>query len=222
MRKALRAVTVGITLIFAASSLSFAYTDDILGGMWGKLTRGLVNTATGWLELPSQTVRGFKESDDHLHQKIPATMTGFIRGIFHAVGRTAWGVIETAGFWTANPKDNLDQGLWLDSEYVWQNSSISDYFYDTYNSGPGKIGGKFLRGVENTCLGLLEVPGQFVKGYKLKTSDLGISRSVWFAASREFYGVTDLVTLFLPSPRENPGYAFEEEKPWEALSEIME
>ncbi|MBN1872478.1 MAG: hypothetical protein JW800_07900 [Candidatus Omnitrophica bacterium] len=221
----MRRITASILalLMLCVSNVSYAYTDNILEGMWNKLIRGCVNTATGFLEIPGQTIKGYQASGDELHDKILGTATGLIKGVFDAVGRTAWGVVEAAGFWTANPKDNLDIGIPLDSEYVWEKNTVETGLYNVnVEGGAGRVSAKLLRGVGNTVFGVLEFPGQIVKGYKNKTSDLGILRSIWFTASREVYGVADLATLLLPSPKKNVGYAFEEEKPWDALIETFQ
>ena len=207
-----------ILIMSGMTQCAYSYTDDILQGMWVKLERGVVNTLTGFLEIPGQAIKGYEASGDGLDEKILGGLSGLIKGVFDGAGRTVWGVIETAGFWTANPKDNQDIGIPLYSEYAWQKNTIDSSFFNINVADAGRMGNKFLRGAGNTLFGAAEFPGQMSKGFKNKESDLGILKGAWFTLSREYYGISDLLTLFLPSPLENPGYGFEEDNPWDAIT----
>lgn len=221
MKRKLSVLALILAIAFLSSEV-YAYNDDILQGMWNKLTRGVVNALTGWLELPLQTIKGFKRGGGEVHDKLLGATEGFFKGIFCTVGRTMWGAVEIAGFWTANPKDNVDMGILLDAEYVWQENDVYSSLFNIREAPLGHMGRKLLRGLGNSLFGFAEFPGQIAKGFKNRSYDLGISKGLWFWYSREIYGLADLATIILPSPQENPGYAFEEEYPWDALAEAIE
>ena len=72
--------------------------EDHLGyGMAEKGTHGLVDVFTGWMEFPIQTYRGYMAGASCVQYpavKYPlGGLLGMMRGVTHAVGRTAWGVV---------------------------------------------------------------------------------------------------------------------------------
>jgi len=212
-----------MAIVFSCSAAEGA-TEDIMEGMWKKLSRGVVNVATGWLELPVQVVRGYKKAgEEEAGKNWVGALGGIFKGIGCAIGRTAWGAVELVGFWTVNPEDNEGVGMHLDAEYVWQEGRKDAYgiFYDK-EKDVGPLGEKLLRGLGNTIFGFAELPGQIGKGVENKYMDFGITKGLWFWASREVYGIADLLTLIFPTPEDNPGYYFEEEYPWDALADVME
>ncbi len=94
MRRTGRAVPLALPVALAALALASpgVWADDVAAGMATKFSRGLVNVATGWLELPKEWVEQSKAN--------PAIgwATGTFTGIGKTVYRTAAGVYETAFF----------------------------------------------------------------------------------------------------------------------------
>ena len=71
----------------------------------------------------------------------------------------------------------------------------------------------------NGFLGIAELPGQIKKGSEEGELVKGIGKGVWYWFSRGVYGLGDIYSCIVPNPTDNPGHAFEEEWPWDALSE---
>jgi putative exosortase-associated protein (TIGR04073 family) len=67
-------------------------------GAGAKLGRGVVNTVTGWGEIPMQTVIGGKTDG------FPGGVGGFFKGIGLGVARTLAGAFEIATFWAPVPE----------------------------------------------------------------------------------------------------------------------
>lgn len=227
MKKHSDFIAIVIALVFLSANVfaaeEAAGNSDLLCGMGKKLVRGTVNLLTGWVELPMQTVKGiqgkFPGCEDN---KIAGAVYGFFKGVGCTIGRTVWGAIELAGFWTANPKDNEGFGLPLDGEYAWEEGESYNYFEPDFNRATIQpIGSKLLRGLGNSLLGFVEFPGQIAKGIENKSWDLGVVKGLWFWYSREIYGAGDIATLIFPIPKDNPGYAFDEEYPWDALVDAV-
>ena len=213
------AVLALVMAVAFSCSVVHAATEDVLEGMGKKLFRGVANVFTGWIELPAQTIKGFKGSDN----KWAGTGVGILKGIGHSIGRTAWGVVEVAGFWTANPEDNEGMGIPLDAEYAWEEGEQYDCMDpDFYEAGLKPMGRKFLRGLGNGLFGVAELPGQIAKGMGEGSWDLGIIKGFWFWYSREVYGIADMATAIFPTPSDNPGYMFNREYPWDALVDAIE
>ncbi len=63
-----------------------------------KLGRGVVNVATGWVEIPKQSVIGGKENG------VLGGFGGFFKGIGLGVARTLAGAFEIATFWVPVPE----------------------------------------------------------------------------------------------------------------------
>ena len=80
----------------------------------------------------------------------------------------------------------------------------------------------FLYGFGEPAIGFVEVPGQIAKGMTEKAPDLGIIKGLWYWYSREVYGIGDLVSVIFPISEDNPGVAFDEEYPWDALVGALE
>ena len=66
-------------------------------GPWQKLARGVMNTATGWLECPFEIA-----STTEIEGSLSGLSVGVVRGLSHAVTRTVVGVWETGTFLFAN------------------------------------------------------------------------------------------------------------------------
>jgi putative exosortase-associated protein (TIGR04073 family) len=80
--------------------------------MGNQFTRGIVNIATGWGEIPRQIVVAGQEDGAAL-----AFPVGFPTGIFMTVARTFYGAMETA-FFVVPFNDNYTSAL--KPAYVWQ------------------------------------------------------------------------------------------------------
>ncbi|NQT06729.1 MAG: exosortase system-associated protein, TIGR04073 family [Candidatus Omnitrophica bacterium] len=222
MFKGLTAIVIAIMLVSFATA-AYASTDEFVEGMRNKLWRGAVNTLTGWVELPTQIIKGYSEGfmGDETG-KVAGTVMGIFDGLCHFAGRTASGLVDLFGFWTANPVDNAGVGLPLDAEYAWEEGEPYDMFDPNLMDGGVKpIGKKLLRGAGNIFLGVAELPGQVIKGASEGAPDLGIIKGLWYWYSREVYGFSDIVTVLLPGTKDQVGMPFDEEYPWDALVDNM-
>ncbi len=213
-------LALSVAVVFSCSAV-YGATDELMDGMGKKLVRGFVNVLTGWVELPVQIVKGFKS--DKYGNKILGTGAGILKGIGHAIGRTAWGAVELVGFWAANPEDNIGIGLPLDDEYAWEEGEPYDCTNPSFAEATLQpMGKKFMRGVGNSLFGFAEFPGQIAKGIGNKSPDLGIIKGLWFWYSRQVYGIADVATTIFPTPEDNPGYSFDQKYPWDALADVIE
>ena len=89
-----------------------ASPQEVVGGMANKITRGVANVATGWLELPKQIYVTCKEDG-----YAKGLAVGPIKGLGMTLVRTAAGVLETVTFFVPYP------GFYhplFDPSYVWQ------------------------------------------------------------------------------------------------------
>lgn len=211
-------------LFLGFSAGAYAASDELLDGMVQRLWRGVVNTLTGWVELPAQIVKGYNEGfmgdEDN---KIAGTIAGIFDGIGHSAGRTLSGMVDLAGFWAASPEDNKDVGIPLDAEYAWEEGDPYDIMDpDLMDGAVMPIGKKLGRGVGNAVFGFAELPGQVAKGISEGASDLGIIKGLWYWYSREVNGVGDIVTFLVPGPEETKGLAFDEKWPWSALGDELQ
>lgn len=77
------------------------WTEAEIEGMSSKLTRGLVNIATGWWELPKRIVASTKGRGTYPGLRI---VTGVFEGAGMAVARTWAGVFETGTFYSGSPR----------------------------------------------------------------------------------------------------------------------
>ena len=223
MKAKIAILTFFVTVVFSCS-VAHGASDEIFTGMGKKISRGLTNVFTGWIELPMQTVKGYKQgySGDE-NNKVMGSVCGFFKGISCTIGRTAWGVVELVGFWAANPQDNSGVGIMLDNEYAWEveettGGDVSSDEEVTF----APIGKKLARGLGNSLFGFTELPGQILKGLKTNAPDLGVIKGLWFWYSREIYGFADILTIVFPTPEDNPGYPFDEEYPWDAMVDTLE
>ncbi len=224
MMKRLTLVAIFLVAVFICSTTFAATTDELMTGMGKKLMRGVVNILTGWVELPMQILKGVQGKLPGAEDNpVVGTVVGLFKGVGYAVGRTAWGGVELVGFWAANPADNVGIGIPLDAEYAWEEGEPYDCFDPSLQEAALKpMGQKLLRGLENGLLGFVELPGQIAKGATEKAPDLGIIKGLWYWYSREVYGLGDLVSLILPMSEDNPGVAFDQEYPWDALVGVLE
>ena len=223
MWKRISVVLIAMLLLLSAGE-AYAAARHVSDGMARKVSSGVVNTFTGWVEFPAQIIKGYNEGFmGKGDNKILGAVTGIFSGIGHAAGRTISGVIDLVTFWAANPEDNENIGIPLDGEYVWEEGKPYNLFEPSFSDATMiPIGNKFLRGAGNALFGFVELPGQILKGIGEGAPDLGIIKGLWFWYSREVNGLADIATLLLPSPRDQKGVAFDEEWPWGALVETMQ
>ena len=223
MRKTLIGLFAAVVILFS-TAVSYAASDELVQGMADKLWRGVVDALTGWVELPAQIIKGYNEGfmgdEDN---KVIGVVAGVFDGIGHSAGRTLSGVCDIVGFWAASPESNEGVGLPLDAEYAWEEGTPYDIFDpDLMEGAVQPIGKKLVRGLANGLLGIAEVPGQIIKGISEGAMDLGIVKGLWYFYSREVAGLTDIATVILPNPADTKGLAFDEEYPWDALSEGLQ
>ncbi len=91
-------LTVAVAVLMAAVPAFAVDAGQYAAGAGTKLGRGVVNTVTGWGEIPAQTVIGSKE-DGAL-----GGVGGFFKGIGLGVARTLAGAFEIATFWAPVPE----------------------------------------------------------------------------------------------------------------------
>ncbi|MBI3332496.1 MAG: exosortase system-associated protein, TIGR04073 family [Candidatus Omnitrophica bacterium] len=94
------AVAVVLTLVLMGAA-GPAFAEQETGALVvSKLFRGIVNAATGWIEIPKQTSLVWQESG-------PATglSWGFLKGIAYAVARSVAGGYEIVTFPVPIPED---------------------------------------------------------------------------------------------------------------------
>lgn len=97
-RKRILAAIVMLASVFAALPAFASDAGDYVAGSGTKLGRGVVNGATGWAEVPKQTVIGGQDGG------ATGVVGGFFKGIGMGVARTAVGAYEIATFWAPVPE----------------------------------------------------------------------------------------------------------------------
>ena len=202
-----------VSLLLVSFSV-YAQAPNYMESSIEKAKQGVTNVLTGWMEVPAQVWKGYKGGmRDDGSLKILGGFFGVFRGMIHAAGRTTSGALQLATFILPNPKDNQGVGVPLDSQYAWEKGEQ----YSIGQDGTSPIGNKAIRGLYNAGLGILDAPGQFIKGIKQDKPWVGVANSILFPASRIITGVFDLGTVFLPNSPEGFGYPLEEKYPWDAL-----
>jgi len=203
-----------LTLMFA--SLCIAQEENVLTRMGQKAYRGAVNLLTGWLEVPFQVKKGAERGFAGSSNPFIGGVAGFFRGIVHGIGRTAWGAVELAGFWLPNPTSNENVGVPLDANYAWEDGQP----YYVFRDGIEPIANKVVRGATNGLGGILELPGQIIKGFQAGGNPvMGLWKALWYPVGRVYNGAADLATFLVPNPEDQLGEPFDEEYPWDALVE---
>ncbi|MBN2120435.1 MAG: hypothetical protein JW734_05215 [Candidatus Omnitrophica bacterium] len=209
-------VSLLVVSLFLISSASYAAAPNYMESSVEKAKQGITNTLTGWMEVPFQVAKGYRDGmreDGSL--KILGGIFGIARGFIHAAGRTTTGVMQLATFLLPNPKDNKGVGVPLDAQYAWEKGEQ----YSIGQDGTAPIGRKAVRGLYNVGLGILDMPGQFIKGVKQDRPFVGFANSILFPAARITSGIFDLGTVLLPNSPDGFGYPLEEKYPWDALIE---
>lgn len=177
-----------------------------------KTKMGFTNTLTGVLEIPFQMKNGWQDGlDGQGSKRIVACLFGSVRGAYHGLGRTANGLIQLFTFALPNPKNNDGIGVNLDGRYVWDRGKQ----YSIVNNGLRPMGRKVTRGVINGVYGLLDGPGQIIKGIKQGNPFLGLAKAIPYGFSRAAYGAYEIITCALPNNVETFGYAYSEKQPWD-------
>ena len=174
MRKwSLSILLVFAIVIFLAGASYAAGPEELFSGMGKKFVRGAVNVITGWVEIPAQIYYGYK------NESFGGAFIGMGSGIWHGVGRTISGVGDVVGFWAADPKANDGVGVPLNAEYAWEEGVKYDLMKPSFGEATlTPMGNKLGRGLGNSFLGFLELPGQILKGLKLHAPDLGIGKGL--------------------------------------------
>lgn len=208
-------------LLYSVGAVYAADTEGFIGGMGKKFVRGVVNTFTGWVEIPVQIAKGYNKGfPGYENNKLGGAFIGIFTGVWHSLGRTFSGFRDMAGFWAADHRDNDNIGIPLDAEYAWEDGTPHDTTKPSFQEATiAPMGNKLVRGLGDTIFGFLELPGQIVKGVKLQAPDAGVGKGLWYWFSREIDGVYDAATFAVPNPNDTKALPYDEEWPWNALSE---
>ncbi len=97
MQTVLSLIVVMAAMMAAAPAFAMD-SGEYASGAGVKLGRGLINTATGWGEIPKQTIIGSQEDG------VLGGIGGFFKGIGLGVARTLVGAFEIATFWAPVPE----------------------------------------------------------------------------------------------------------------------
>ncbi|MBD3426802.1 MAG: hypothetical protein GF409_06185 [Candidatus Omnitrophica bacterium] len=213
-------VAVVVTAMLV-STACFAQQDDYAKAVGDKAYWGFANVLTGWIEIPAQIAKGYeygwmgKENTGWI-----GAIGGCFAGVGSALGRTVSGAGELAGCWAADPASNEDIGIPLDAEYAWEQGTPYDMTDPSFQDATVRpVLNKLQRGAFNVLFGVLEIPGQMMKGIEEGSWDGGLFKGIWYFLSREVDGAFDLATFFLPGPRDVRGVAFDEKWPWTAMGQ---
>ncbi len=90
-------VLILVTTMMTAAPAFAVNTGEYASGAGAKLGRGVLNTVTGWGEIPKQTITGSRE------EGVLGGVEGFFKGIGLGVARTLAGAFEIATFWAPVP-----------------------------------------------------------------------------------------------------------------------
>lgn len=86
-----------IISIVTFSMCSYCYADNF----FDKFRRGVINTLTGWIEIPKKIIETSKEEN-----LFKGLTIGLAKGVGNGVARTAVGLCETTTFIAPIPKSN--------------------------------------------------------------------------------------------------------------------
>ena len=92
------ALLIVVAAVMAAAPAFAGDSAEYAAGAGTKLGRGMLNTATGWGEIPKQTIVGSQK------QGVLGGVEGFFKGIGLGVARTLVGAFEIATFWAPIPE----------------------------------------------------------------------------------------------------------------------
>lgn len=214
-----------IALVFALSlalPCGIASAGPIVEGMGQRAVRGVIDIVTGIVEVPVQIYKGYDTGISVIKNK-PAskavgTVLGFFKGFGHFAGREVSGFTELFGFWAASPASNQGVGIPFDAERSWEWGTAYSIFKPNLKEGVKPYGRKLVHGFANGLLGIVELPGQIVKGSKEGNVALGVGKGVWFWWSRMVYGMGNIYGCLVPNHVDNPGYHWTGEYPWSDLA----
>ncbi len=215
MLRKLIVALLAVLFVFSSS----VYAGETMDNIKEKLHDGAVNVFTGWMEVPMQVRKGFDQGfKDDPNNKVMGVVTGTVEGIAAGYGRTVAGVVDVIGCWALAPASNEGVGIPTEGETVWDEGVA----YDLQNPSAQEatinpISEKLARGAANLLLGVLEIPGQIVKGVKEGSFGWGIDKALIYFLSREISGVKDLATVCVPTPRKVTGATFDSKWPWTDL-----
>lgn len=216
MKKVICIVAVMALVALSSGAAYAAGAEELFSGMGNKFVRGIVNAVTGWVEIPAQIYYGYK------NDSFGGAFVGIFSGIWHGIGRTVSGVGDAVGFWAADPKSNEGYVIPLNAEYAWEEGTKYDLMKPSFGEATLRpIGNKLGRGLANSLLGFVELPGQIFKGLKLHAPDLGIIKGFWYWYSRQMDGAIDVATCILPTPKDTKALTFDEKWPWSALGDTL-
>jgi putative exosortase-associated protein (TIGR04073 family) len=222
MKKWLVSLVLAVMMITVSTAGAYAdNTESYFCGMGHKLTRGVWNAATGWVEIPVQMIKGYCRAGTSCGCGSGAAgfLAGIFKGVWFAAGRTLSGAGDIAGFWAADPCSNECIGIPLDDDCVTKEGTPYNLYDPSFGCATlNPMGRKFARGLGNTLFGIAEVPGQICKGTKSCLPDMGIVKGVWYFLSREVDGVFEMATFAFPNPVETKGMPFDEANATDALS----
>jgi putative exosortase-associated protein (TIGR04073 family) len=217
-----RVLAIAVLLMFVISLPVYGQEINYPQGAVEKGKQGIINTFTGWLEIPVQISKGYKQGvGEEGKNNLLGGVLGFFRGLGHGVGRTASGLFQLVTCVLPNPQDNQDVGIPLDSQYAWEEGQQ----YSVFNDGFQPIGNKVARGFTDSFGCLLEVPGQLQKAAHQNTfidGLVGVCKAVFYPVARLASGVYDLATFIFPNDTKTYGRPFDEENPWDAVNRYSE
>lgn len=217
MKKSALCILVAAALVASSAGISHAAgAEELFSGMGKKLARGAVNTVTGWVEIPARVYYGYKSGS------FGGAFIGIFSGIWRGAGRTISGAGDVVGFWAADPKSNDGAGIPLNAEYAWEEGTKYDLMKPSFAEATlNPIGNKLGRGLGNSLLGFMELPGQVLKGLKLHAPDLGIGKGLWYWYSRQIDGAVDVAGCLFPNPKDTKALPFDEKWPWSAAGDTL-
>lgn len=219
-----RVILAASVAVFAAQGVRAA-DEDVVPGMGHKFVGGLIDSVTGVVELPMQTIKGYQKGVSFIGNKPTSktvgTILGFFRGCTHTVGRTAHGVINVATFWTANRESNDGIGIPLDAQYSWEQGEAHSLFKPSLKEGLMPYPRKLGHGLADGFVGIADLPAQIVAGARAENPatgiPIGVVRGLWFSTSRITTGLADAILFLAPNPRETLGYGYDGSWPWDAF-----
>ena len=217
-----RALSLAIFFAFVVSLPVYGQETSYVEGAIEKGKCGIINTFTGWLEVPAQINKGYRKGiGEEGKNNFLGGVLGFFRGLGHGVGRTASGVFQLVTCVLPNPGNNQGVGIPLDSQYAWEEGAQ----YSVFKDGLEPIGNKVVRGVSDSFGCLLEVPGQLHKAVRQSTfidGVVGVCKAIFYPVARLASGVYDLATFLLPNDTKTYGRPFDEENTWDAVNKYSE
>lgn len=93
--------------LFSLGAVAFA--DDYGSQAAAKFSRGIINLATGWLEVPKNISNESQKSNAGV-----GLTYGTVKGSIHTVGRTAAGALDTVTFFVPSKSFVHSDQVWND------------------------------------------------------------------------------------------------------------